>query len=297
MTKKLHAYWVFLQAIEEKSISAAARKLGISQPAASTLIRGLERDIGVKLLERRPRGVCASPSGKRVLEQVRKVFLELEELESMLLSSKTLRGRVTLGASHTPGVYWLPLRLATFRELHPQVEVSYSLAGSGELMGAVKQGRLSQAIVGEARGLSHETELQSTSLASDKLSLVGLPHLLDTRKDKNWALPLFWRERGSSARGFTEEKFPQVLDVFPHRIELPSNEAIKEAILGGLGFAVLSSWSITRELESGVLVELPGFPSEKSRSFHLIRRRETPLLQADLALWNFLNCEGGMAAC
>lgn len=280
MRSKLFPYWVFLTAVEEGSISAAARKLELSQPAASTLIRRLESQLGVPLLQRRSRGVTVTGAGRQILEQVRKVFLEVETLEGMFGHQSSLEGRVKLSAAHTPGVYWLPLRLAEFRRLHPKVELELRLASSAQLTQEVRDGTCNQAIVGPGGDCQ---ELWTVPLCQDRLVMVGAPRLIEEWRQGRETPPVYWREAGSSTRKVAQERFP--LSFLAGRVELPSNEAVKEAVLSELGFAVLSSWSVRRELEAGFLKLLPGVEVEVRRDFHAIRRPDHPFLKTDLALW------------
>ena len=119
-----------------------------------------------------------------------------------------------------------------------------------------------------------------------KLPKLSSEHLLSLAGQK-----LILREEGSSTRSQSEEIFKALECEFFNSLVLSGNDAVKEAVIAGLGIAVLSSWTIAREKRSQELTQFKDERFRRSRKFYLIRRRDHPLIGGAKVLWNFLSEE------
>jgi len=284
----LYPLWVFVNAVKHSNITRAAEFLAISQPAASGHIRALEKSLGVQLLERTRRGVLPSSAGEVVYHRALRIFAELEDLKSLSQRHSTVR----VVASTMPGAYWLPDRLREFREHFPLVFAALSICDSVRSVRAVLDFECTLAVVGEVPQLSHP-DLYRVEVAQDELALVARPEnpVLDRTalEGEDFAgQTLVRRELGSSTRSQSDSMLAPYLGYFAHVLEFPSAEAVREAVLAGLGVAVVSSWSVARELKSGLLCRAVDPHLRRSRSFFLVRRRDRPAFGPAALLWDFL---------
>ena len=180
------------------SFSAAAESLAYTQPAISQQIARLEKHVGVKLIEREPRGVRLTPAGEVLVRHTERVMAQLaaadEELQEVAAQA---RGRLRIGAFATAAGTIVPRAVAAFRPLRPAIEVEISLLDPHESIAAVRRGDLEIAITEEG-GFESEVDtdgLQIEHLLDDHM-WVSLPvdHPLATRptvdlidlRDEDW---------------------------------------------------------------------------------------------------------------
>ncbi|MBX3171285.1 MAG: LysR family transcriptional regulator [Candidatus Eremiobacteraeota bacterium] len=271
MDFNLYPLWVFLQVAQQGGVTRAAEQLKISQPAASAQLKTLETFYGERLLERGPKGTRLTAQGKRLYARAVHLFDDLRELQNLYDQPMT----VSIAASHTPGIYWLPRKLSTFAHL-----CSYEVLDSSQVAERVLEASVPFGLIGKLEHLSGA--LEKVVVAHDQLHLVGCNK--PTAEEKN----LILRQTGSSTRTQAEKMLGPELGRFERILELNSTEAIKEAVLAGLGVAVLSSWSIAREMATGHLRLIKPQQFVFTRPIHLIRLRGRRLRESAQALWSHL---------
>ncbi|MDH6629295.1 molybdate transport repressor ModE-like protein [Streptomyces sp. LBL] len=240
------------------SLGGAARELGITQPAASSRIRSMERQLGVALVDRSPRGSRLTDAGALVTDWARRIVAAAEAFDAGAQALRDRRdSRLRVAASMTIAEYLLPGWLLALRAQRPDTAVSL-LAGNST---AVAERVLSdEADLGFVEGLSVPTGLDSVVIAHDRLIVVTAPgHPWARRRRPLEAselavTPLILREEGSGTR--------QVLDtalggLARPLIELSSTTAVKAAAVSGAGPAVLSELAVGEELAMRRLVRVP----------------------------------------
>ena len=132
----------FCAAVDLGSLGAAARALGVSQPALSKRMRDLEALAGTKLLERHARGTTATAAGERLYLQARKLLAQAEEVEALLVGLRGEEGPVHLAASHTIAEYVLPGPLVDYERRHERhLSVELVIANSVVVRDLVRDGR------------------------------------------------------------------------------------------------------------------------------------------------------------
>ena len=297
VSRNLYPLWVFVTVAQHSNITRASKALGISQPAASAHLRQLEESVGYPLLERTSRGVCLSAAGQPFLQQALRVFAELERLDELASSSsEEISGRVLVAASRTPGAYWLPRILAKFQREHPAVFPELSVADSSSVVTRVVEQEVSMAIVGDLPLLKSKLPLIKEPIAQDVLaltccfghSLSGLIEIDHEHLDNLFTQTLVLREHGSSTRSQAEKMLKPFSRAFSNVLELSGSDAVKEAVIAGLGLSVLSSWAVTRELASRHLAQFKDSRLRLTRAFYLIRRSDRSLGDCERLLWDFL---------
>ncbi|MBX9395899.1 LysR family transcriptional regulator [Streptomyces sp. TRM72054] len=240
------------------SLGAAAREVGITQPAASSRIRSMERQLGVALVDRSPRGSRLTDAGVLVTDWARRVVEAAEAFDAGAQALRDRRdSRLRVAASMTIAEYLLPGWLLALRAGRPDTAVSL-LAGNSA---AVAERLLSdEADLGFVEGLTVPTGLDSVVVAHDHLVVVTAPGHPWARRRRPLpaaelaATPLVLREKGSGTR--------QVLDaalggLARPLIELSSTTAVKASAVGGAGPAVLSELAVGEELATRRLVSVP----------------------------------------
>ncbi|CAH8714948.1 LysR family transcriptional regulator [Paenibacillus thiaminolyticus] len=248
---------VYVTVVEQCNFSRAAKLLNLSQPGVSMHIRNLENEFGIKLIHRSPRHVKTTDAG-HILYQRAKQMLALYDnaKEEIHLLRDEVTGSLKVGASFTIGEYILPRLIADFARQYPQVDIQVMIANTEEIAQAVRANELDIGLV-EGK-VDYADILVDHPFMEDEMILVAPPdHELTALlkleasmlQDQIWIL----RESGSGTRSYSEQ-FIRDLGVEPKRTYVfNSSQGVKEAVLAGLGIALLSRWVIHKELEAGEL--------------------------------------------
>jgi len=272
---RLRAYGAFVRC---NSFSAAASELRISQPAVSKHIADLEREVGVKLIERRTRRL--TEAGAYLAAHVVRAEALLKQSERGLVSLRgAMAGTVSVIASGTPGTYVLPRIVAEFQNTHPAVAFQFELATSSGVVSAVRAHR---AELGVAGGFIAAPELEAEPLFEDEIVVVGPPRASGRRLTRDDLEDLTWisREEGSATRVIADNALAD-LGIMPRRrLALPAWEAIKIAVRAGCGIAAFSRHAVRDELASGALAEIPFGSWRVRRLFSLVHIRDAALTPA-----------------
>jgi DNA-binding transcriptional LysR family regulator len=280
---------LFLAVAQAGSFSAAAAALHTSQPALSRQIAALEHACGERLFERLPRGVRLTPAGEVAMRYTERIFALAEELAVALADLHGLRaGRLLAGASSTPADYLLPAVLAAFRERYPGVAVRLVTGNTATIVEQIARHRLDIGIVGSLPRERVEG-LRFSPIAEDDLVVVAAPfHPLAagrgavSRRDLA-AAAYVAREAGSATRA-TAERCAATLGLrLVPALELGSNEAVKRAVMGGAGYAILSRHALVSELAAGHLAIVPLEGWHCRRDLYLVQRAGHVLTRAERA--------------
>ncbi|WP_329279230.1 LysR family transcriptional regulator [Streptomyces sp. NBC_01451] len=240
------------------SLGRAAQELGVTQPAASSRIRSMERQLGVALVDRSPRGSRLTDAGVLVTDWARRVVEAAEAFDAGAQALRTRRdSRLRVAASMTIAEYLLPGWLLALRALRPETAVSL-LAGNSA---AVAERVLSdEADLGFVEGTGVPSGLDSVVVAKDRLIVVTAPGHPWARRRKPVGAeelavtPLILREEGSGTRQVLNTALGGLARPL---IELSSTTAVKASAVGGAGPAVLSELAVGEELSTRRLVCVP----------------------------------------
>lgn len=291
MAETLPHLETFVAAAEAGSFTAAARSLRLTQAAVSQRIGILEKTVGTALFERAAGRVFLTEAGQK-LHAIALLILSLHTRARNELSGRAapVSGEVTLAASTIPGEHLLPELLTRFRKHHPHIRVKAVVTDSQDVVARVEHGRAQLGLIGKRSGSPH---LEQRICGGDTLVLlVPARHRWARRKhvelDELLAEPFILREVGSGSRACLEEALARAgRSVNDLRIaaELGSNEAIKDAIVRGLGLAVLSARAVKQELRSRKLraLEVTGLPLVRD-IFAVWDRRRAMSIPAQLFL-------------
>lgn len=271
---------LFRAVAETGSITAASRALRISQPAVSSQISALERQVGARLFDRLPRGVCLTPIGETLFRFARRIGqLEAEAEEAMRDALGLRQGRLAVGASTSIGSYLLPEVMGEVARRHPGLSLSLRIDNTEGIQQALLDGVLD---VGLTEGFASEDLFDVDIFRDDELCLIAPPahpltgsgtvDLEDTLRYPNLA-----REAGSGTRAIIEKALAQRGIEIPPAMSLGSSEALKRAVAAGLGIAWVSRLTLGHELAAGTLetVEVSDF-SIRRPLHRLLPRGRTP---------------------
>ena len=234
-----HGLRVYLCILECGSLSAAGRELGMTQPAVSNHLHGLEERFGVALLTR-GRPLRATPAGECLAEHARRVLEGVSALEAEMARHTAPRGPLVVGASSTPGELLMPGLAAQFSARYPDVALELRVYDTDEAIASLLGREIEAAVVG------HETDdarLAGTVIGHDALvpvvaasdRLAGVEISLEELADR----PFVLRERGSGTRRTAEEGLAAA-GVRPRvAMELGSNAAVTGAVAAGGGIGVV----------------------------------------------------------
>lgn len=284
----IHHLRVFLAVARHRSFTRAAGELGLTQAGVSAQVRDMARILGVPLFEVLGRKVALTPAGEDLEPRAAAavgLFAEIGEHFAALRGAGA--GRIRLGASSSVGTYVLPGLLAAFGKSHPGVEVTLEILNSALIEERVVANAFDLGVVGHApsaAGLEGEVFLE------DEIFFAAAPgHPLARRAQVHPAQVLgerlILREPGSGTRRTMEEHLQGLGLVFPKVLQLGAVEAVKQAVISGLGISYFSALTVRRELREKRLVRLPIPGLTLARRFLFVRRRDkrpTPALAAFL---------------
>jgi len=274
----------FSKAAELSSFTGAAKALRLTQASVSQRVQALEKTLGTPLFKRQGGRVLLTEAGQKLYGYAQRIFDLLREARREFTGHDApVAGELSLAASSIPGEHLLPSLLSLFGQKHPHIRVRATVSDSMGVMTQVERGEVSLGLVGRK---TDNPRLEFRYLASDKMVLVVPPaHALSTRKKVSVKQlprhPLILREVGSGLRHCFEKSLDKVgLSLADLRValELGSNEAIKEAVLRGVGIAILSTYAVQKELRAGQLHALGVSDLHCDRDMYVVldRRRVLP---------------------
>jgi DNA-binding transcriptional LysR family regulator len=296
---EVHELEIFLAAAEEENFSAAARRLGLSQPAVSFQIQALEQRLSTQLFHRIGRRITLTEAGRELIPMAREMIgLASRIEESMRAQQGLVKGDLHFGCSTSPGKYVLPRLAGAFHQHYPAVRVCVDLMDRQ----AIEQKLLDQEIhLGVIGTCAKRKELECRPLFVDEFALiVAANHPWTARRSiapadlstQDWIL----REGGSAARDLISARLAEhgvSTDEFRVAMELGSVEAVEDAVEAGLGVSFVSRVAARRGLEMGRIktVEVEGLSIR--RDIFLARSRQRTQTCSQLRFYDFVESPEG----
>ena len=287
MNITLHQLKVFTVVVERKSITRASEELNMTQPAVSIQLKNLQEQFDIALTEVIKRRIYITDFGMELYQIAEKVLADMETIHYKALGYKgALSGKLKVSVVST-GKYVLPHFLSGFLKAHPGIDLRMDVTNRSKVIKSLQDNEVDISLVSV---LPRQMELMEEILMPNKWYLVSpKDRSVDTRgkpgKSVFKDLPLIYREEGSGTRYIMQQYFKQANITPKIGLELSSDEAVKQAVIAGLGFSILSILSIKNELQQKDLKIIPikGLPLKSSwRLIWLKKKKLSTVAQAYL---------------
>ncbi len=278
---------IFLAVAEREHLTQAAAALALTPSAVSASIKVLEDRYGTVLFHRVGRRIALTSEGRIFVAEARRALAGARAAEAALHDlGSTPRGTLSIHASQTIASYWLPAMLVRFRQQHPHIVLQVSVGNTDTVAAAVREGA---ADLGFVEGVVEAPGLVGEVVGMDDMLVVTSPgHALANKpgvgNDDLLAATWILRETGSGTRSAFEHALGSrgipatMLDV---ALTLPSNEAVRSAVMDGTFATAMSSLVVASHIAAGLLARVDfALPA---RSFSTIRHPERHRSRAALA--------------
>jgi DNA-binding transcriptional LysR family regulator len=258
MNYTLNQLQIFLKIVQTQSVTRASEELHLTQPAVSIQLKNFQEQFEIPLTEVIGRKIHITDFGREIAEAAENIINQVYAINYKTLAHKgQLSGRLKISVVST-GKYIMPYFLADFMKQHTGVELLMDVTNKNKVVESLVNSEVDFALVSI---LPSTLKIEKMDLLQNKLFLVSDKKIkfkkgvkiTDVLKD----LPLIFREKGSGTRqtmeGFIERNNISVLK----KMELTSNEAVKQAILAGLGCSIMPLIGIRKELHYDELQIIP----------------------------------------
>ena len=273
---------IFVVAARHLSYARAAEELHLTPPAVSMQLKQLEDNVGLPLFERMGRGVALTGAGEMLVHHALRILGEIKDAEASLqaLSGAEI-GEISVGLVST-AKYFMPRLLAHFAREHPGVDVRFSVGNRENLLQKLQDNAIDLAVMGR---IPTEIDAHAEPMAQHPYVLIGpADHpLRDARRFDMHELrheTFIVREEGSGSRRVAEEMFKKHLFTPMRAVSMGSNETIKQAVMAGMGVALISLHTLPLELKTAevCLLDVIGTPIE--RTWYVVHMNAKRLLPA-----------------
>ncbi len=263
MNYTLHQLQIFLKIAEKSSITKASEELHLTQPAVSIQLKKFQDQFPLPLTEVIGRQIYITDFGKEIVEAGKVILKHVNEIEykSIAYSGK-LSGKLKISIVST-AKYIMPYLLADFIKQNPEVDLVLDVTNKTKVIESLNENSVDFSMVSL---LPDNLKIESIQLMKNQLYLVGntterfekktYPHSILSE------LPIIYREKGSGTR-LTMELYTEKNKILvKKKMELTSNEAVKQAVLSGLGYSIMPLIGIRDEIAENKLQIIPvkGFP-------------------------------------
>ena len=266
---------IFLAVARREHMTKASEDINLSQAAVSMAISDLEQKLNGPLFERTGRNLKLNDRGRLLRQEASKILQQADDMVSLFMDEDgELRGNLKVGASSTIGNYLLPGIIGRFKEQHPQVTIDLEIANTEHIESRLLDFTLD---LGLTEGPVQHQNISSEQWLTDHLVVIAAPGYFDRPKqriDINELSGVKWimREKGSGTRDVFEQAIRlhvKTLNVF---LTFGHTEAVKQAVMAGLGVGCLSWYTVSREIERGNLVRLNASGINLERTLRIIKR-------------------------
>ena len=287
MNLTLHQLKIFSVIVEKKSITKASEVLNMTQPAVSIQLKKLQAQFDIPLTELIGRQLYITDFGNELYRIGEKILAEMETIHYKALAYKgILSGKLRLSVVST-GKYVLPYFLNGFLKANPAVEVRVDVTNRSKVIQSLENNEVDLSLVSV---LPSQLQVMEEILMPNRWYLVApkdYPIVSQRTMDKSVfdKIPLIFREEGSGTRHMMQEYFSRA-NINPKlSLELAGDEAVKQAVIAGLGFSILSILTLKNELKQKEvkIVPIKGLPLRSSwRLIWLKKKKPSNVAQAYL---------------
>ena len=254
---------IFLKVTQTQSITKASEELHLTQPAVSIQLKNFQNQFDIPLTETINQRIFITDFGKEIAKAAEKILEEIYAINYKTSAHKgQLAGKLKITAVST-GQYVIPYFLSNFLKENPGVELLLDVTNKAKVIESLERNEVDFSLVSV---LPENLNLNNLELIQNKLFLVGNKEEKYKKKPYDNSIfekiPLIYREQGSGTR-YVMEKFIKNNNLpVKKKMELTSNEAVKQAVIAGLGCSIMPLIGIKNELNNHELQIIPvkGFP-------------------------------------
>ncbi len=286
MNYTLNQLQIFLKIVQTQSVTKASEELHLTQPAVSIQLRNFQDQFNIPLTEVIGRKIYITDFGKEIAKAAEVIIQQVHAINYKTMAYKgQLTGRLKISVVST-GKYVMPYFLSQFMQQHPGIELEMDVTNKQKVIESLENNEVDFALVSI---LPKNLSIEKLDLLQNKLFLVGNAQQnvesQENVKDFFESLPLIFREKGSGTRQTMEKFINQNHISVLKKMELTSNEAVKQALLAGLGFSIMPLIGIRNELRNKELQIIPmkGLPIKTNWSLIWLReKKHSPVSEAFL---------------
>lgn len=274
MNYTLHQLELFRNVVAFKSVSRAAEHLNMTQPALSIQLKKFQQNFDIPLTEVKGKQIQITDFGEKVARMAQDILNEAEAIQYLTKDFNELNAGTLKIASVSTGKYIMPHFLGSFMRNHAGLDLLLDVSNKAKVIESLVQREVDFALVSV---LPQNIEVEEELLLENKLYLVGNTEAMNENR------PLIYREEGSATRNAMEQYFKQKKD--RKTMTLTSNEAVKQALIAGLGYSVLPLIGLGNELSAKELHIIPSYDLPIVTHWRLIwlkGRRLSPVAEAYL---------------
>jgi len=292
MKYTLHQLEVFLEIVDKGSITKAAESLFLTQPAVSIQLKKFQSQFPIPLIEIIGRKVYVTTFGKEIAQAARKILEEVSAIDHKINQYQSkLAGDLTISVVST-GKYLMPYYLSHFVNTHPGIDFSMDVTNKLKVVEDLEENRVDFALVSV---LPEHLSLERLPLIKNSLYLVAGTEREKGRKGNKSLIfkeqPLLFREPGSATRNAMEKFMQRIHTPTRKKIVLTSNEALKQAVIAGLGYSIMPMIGIRNAVDQGDITVIPykGLPIHTQWNLVWLKRKK--LSPVALAFIDYLKQE------
>lgn len=286
MNYTLNQLQIFLKIVQTQSVTKASEELHLTQPAVSIQLRNFQDQFDIPLTEVVGRKIYITAFGLEIAEAAENIINQVYAINYKTLAYKgQLAGRLKISVVST-GKYVMPYFLTNFIQQHPGIELMMDVTNKNKVVESLENNEVDFALVSI---LPNTLNTERLDLLQNKLYLVGSAGTkfknTTSTKEIFKKLPLIFREKGSGTRQTMESFIERNNISILKKMELTSNEAVKQALLAGLGYSIMPLIGIKNELHNNELQIIPikGLPIKTTWSLIWLKgKKHSPVSKSFL---------------
>lgn len=291
MNYTLNQLRVFVKIVELQHITKAADALHLTQPAVSIQLKNFQQHFDIPLTEVINKRLYVTDFGHLIAGVAKKILEEADSMDSMTQAFQGhLIGRLCISTAST-GKYVIPYFLTDFLSAHRDIELVLDVTNRSQVLAQLERNELDFALVSH---LPVHLDISHLDILENRLQLIGPAHSQDW-PDNHWewieSVPLIFREEGSATRLAMEEYIRSYGVRVRKKLVLTSNEAVKQAVMAGLGYSVMPLIGLKNELQAGQVRVIPMEGLPLWSRWHLVWLKEKKHSPAAQAYLKFMQAE------
>lgn len=258
MNYTLHQLSIFLKIAQTQSVTKAAEELHLTQPAVSIQLKNFQQQFDIPLTEVINKRLYITDFGREIASAAARILDEVSTIDYKTMAYRgKLSGKLKISVVST-GKYVIPYFLSAFLQQHEGIELQLDVSNKSRVVESLQQNEVDFSLVSV---MPDQLRLSKIELMPNKLFLVGNAGSLDGRHTYEISLlekiPLIYREQGSATRRAMEQVVESNGLKARMKMELTSNEAVKQAVIAGLGYSIMPLIGMKNELRTGQLRIIP----------------------------------------